>query len=143
MEVVMEDLDSHLLAQTRAQTTELHKTIEKIKNDPAQHNRLKKIAVFQLPEESGKAHQQKQNMTNFYGRSPEVDGLVFSVARAVNGREEYLGVQYVPELIKEGAWEEFQDEKAEKAQQAKERKEQRDQERRLQQELEKLEKQNA
>lgn len=143
MEIVLEELDSHLLAQTRAQTKQLHEAIDKIKSDETLHNRLLKIAVFQLPEESGKAHQQKQNLTNTYGRTPEIDGLVFSVARAIDGTEEYLGVQYVPELIREGAWDDFQEDKAEKAAAAKERKEQRAQERKLEEELKNLEKQNA
>jgi hypothetical protein len=126
MQVVLDNLDPKLLAQTRAQTRELHEAIQQIQDDESYHNRLLKIAVFPLPSEQGKAHQQKQNMTNFYGRTPHIAGLVFSVARSVDNSEEYLGVQFVPELIQEGAWEEFQEEKAQKAQEAKERKEQRD-----------------
>lgn len=118
MKVVDEALDPKLLARTRNEMTPLHEALQRIVDDEAKHNQLRKIATFSLPAEKGKAQAAKQNMTNFYGSSPVVAGFVFSVARAVSGDEEYLGVQFVPELIEDGAWERYQEEKAEKAEEA-------------------------
>lgn len=136
MKVTLETLDPRLQTKTRAQTTELHQTIGRIKENEAYHGKLLKIATFVLPDEQGKAHGQKQNMVNFYGNTAEIDGLTFSVARSVDNSEEYLGVVYSPEDIVDGAWDAWQEEKAAKAVAAKERKEQRDVEAQLKAEFE-------
>jgi hypothetical protein len=125
MEVKLDSLDPKLLVQTRSQTRELHAIISTI-TDPDNtqyHNKLLKLATFVLPTEKDKAYQQKINMTNYYGKDPTVYGLAFSVAHSVDGTEDYLGVQYVPELIVEGAWEAFQEEKMQKSMEAKARRE--------------------
>lgn len=121
MQTILEDLDPKLLQRTRTEMTPIHEKLSEITEDPERHNRLLKVAIFTLPAEKGKAGNAKSNMTNFYGNDPRIAGFVFSVARSVDGNEEYLAVQFVPELIEEGAWDAFQEEKAIKAQLAKER----------------------
>lgn len=122
MEVTLEALDPKLLANTRLRLSELHSVIEQIIEDPQLHDRLLKVATFPMPNEKGRAHQQKQNMTSYYGKDLRISGLAFSVARSVDNTEEYLAVQYLPKMVEEGAWEEYQEEKAEKAAEAKLRK---------------------
>jgi hypothetical protein len=123
MEVKLSSLDPKLLVQSRSQTRELHATIQRIFENEEYHNQLLGLATFPLPSEDGKAYQQKINMQNYYGKNPSVAGLVFSVAHSVDGTEDYLGVQYVPELVVEGEWENWQEEKAQKNLEAKARKE--------------------
>lgn len=120
MDIVIDELDPRLLGSTRStQVSELRATCEKIRNDEKYHNRLLKIAVFKLPAEEGGAQKQKINMVNWYGPSPDIDGWVFSVAKAMDNSEEYLGVQYLPDLVVPGKFEEWEDDKREKAEHAK------------------------
>jgi hypothetical protein len=123
--VRVEPLDEKLLASNRNNAIQLRQAIEDIKADPGLHNMLLQIAVFSLPEEDGKARQCRQTLCNYYGRTPDIDGLVFSLAHAVDNSEEYLAVQYLPDLVVAGRWDAWQDECQKKAAELRERRKQR------------------
>ena len=140
MKVDVKPLNPVLLVQSRGgEVAELRAALDEIEQTEEFFNKLLTIAVYSLPDEAGKAHAHKQSLSNAYGKSPEVAGWRFSVARAPDNSEEYLAAQYMPEEILEGAWDEFQTEKRQAAKEAKERAEAR----RIERELEAATQQEA
>lgn len=118
----LEVIDQEELVQRRrTEMTPLHEKIQQLQDDPTKHNELLHLAIFDLPEEVGRAHTVKQNMTNVYGTDVGVSGLEFSVFRNRANTEEILGVIYKPDSAVPGAWEAFVEDKAKKAAEAKER----------------------
>jgi hypothetical protein len=117
-----EALDSRLLvSRTGTTTAELRSAVDRIRDNKANHKRLLKLATFSLPDEEKQAHAVRQQLRDYYGPEPSIEGLVFSVATAVDNSEQYLGVYFDPDKIEEGALEIWLEEKAARARAAKNR----------------------
>jgi hypothetical protein len=122
MKVVLEEIDPSNLAPTRVrQSSPIHEKLAMVKNDSKYHGRLLSVAVYDLPDEEGKAHTAKQLMQSTYGGNATVLGFTFSVARSADGSEEYLVAKFTPDDIVAGNYGMFQKAKAVKAQQASDR----------------------
>jgi len=132
MKIDVKPANPSLLVQTRGgETGEIRAALDEIERDEELHNKLLTVSVYEIPAEEGKAQAHKQSLQNGYGMVPAISGWQFSVARSVDSGEEYLAVQYMPQEIVDGAWEDFQKEKKAKAQAARERAEARRIEREL------------
>lgn len=122
----LEAMDENVVVASRPPTSPIHDLLRQIQEDEKYHGKLMKLAAFPLPKEKGKAHQQKQNMTNYYGNNASILGFEFVVTRAVDNSAEYLGVTFDPSRIVAGNFERFEEEKKRKAREANERKKARD-----------------
>lgn len=122
----LEDMPDDVRVTSRSFTSPVHDTLATIANDPEHHRALKVLARFKLPAEKGKAHQQKQQLTQAYGNVPAISGYEFVVTRSVDNSTEYLGVVFDPSKIQPGAYEEWADKKAAATARAKERQAKRD-----------------
>lgn len=128
MELVtnLDEMPEDAVVTSRTLTSPIHDLLATLANDEKYHKSLRTLAAFKLPQEKGKAHQQKQNLTNAYGNTPAISGFEFVVTRAVDNSTEYLGVIFDPDKIVAGEYEKFAKRKAEKQAAAKERKALRD-----------------
>lgn len=127
MKFTLEPMDENVRITSRQTSSPVHDALATIQADEKYHGQLMKLASFTLPEEKGRAHQQKQSLTNTYGNSPAILGFNFVVTRSIDNSTEYLGVVFDPSRMEEGAYDTWAEAKDAKAAKAKERKAQKTQ----------------
>lgn len=116
------DLDESSLAPRR-RPNGYDDDLLRLQQDEDANGKWKELDRFSTVTDKGKASSAKMALVNRWGRTPSVTGFEFRAARTTNGLHEVLAVKYDRELIEEGAWDRFNEERIVKARETREAKE--------------------